>query len=208
MSRTASITATLLNRLLRTRSSPPTSRKALTPLSNKDEGAGDQGIMFGYATKETPELMPAPIHYAHKILAALADERHSGREPRLGPDAKSQVTVEYRGGAPVRAHTIVLSTQHLDENMSSGDVRARSDMKIQGDVTWYASSDRAKRGFCGTCGSNLFWDGGGQNISIFAGHSGRRPGPKDRWSHLLRSTKGPTMTSMKMSQRPRATTLI
>ncbi|MEM7237195.1 MAG: methionine adenosyltransferase [Pseudomonadota bacterium] len=90
---------------------------------NKDEGAGDQGIMFGYATNETPELMPAPILYSHKILKRLAEVRHDGTEPTLGPDAKSQVTVEYRNGRPARAHTIVLSTQHLDGNMTSDDVR-------------------------------------------------------------------------------------
>jgi S-adenosylmethionine synthetase len=90
---------------------------------NKDEGAGDQGIMFGFATDETPELMPAPILYSHKILKALAEARHSGAEPALGPDAKSQVTVEYRDGKPVRAHTIVLSTQHAD-GLTSEDVRA------------------------------------------------------------------------------------
>ena len=89
----------------------------------KDEGAGDQGIMFGFATDETPELMPAPILYSHKILKALSEARHSGAEPRLGPDAKSQVTVEYRNGVPTRAHTIVVSTQHLDPNMTSDHVR-------------------------------------------------------------------------------------
>ncbi|MEM1266025.1 MAG: methionine adenosyltransferase [Pseudomonadota bacterium] len=90
----------------------------------KDEGAGDQGIMFGYATDETPELMPAPILYAHKILRRLADVRHSGTEPNLGPDAKSQLTLEYRDGAPVRAHTVVLSTQHIDPELTSADVKA------------------------------------------------------------------------------------
>jgi S-adenosylmethionine synthetase len=90
---------------------------------NKDEGAGDQGIMFGYATDETPELMPAPILYSHKILKAMAEARHSGAEPRLGPDAKSQVTVEYRDGKPVRVDTIVVSTQHLDPTMDSAAVR-------------------------------------------------------------------------------------
>jgi S-adenosylmethionine synthetase len=99
---------------------------------NKDEGAGDQGIMFGFATDETPELMPAPILYSHKILKALADIRHSGAEPRLGPDAKSQVTVEYRDGKPVRAHTIVLSTQHMDPDMTSDDVRAMVEPAIVG----------------------------------------------------------------------------
>jgi S-adenosylmethionine synthetase len=91
---------------------------------NKDEGAGDQGIMFGYACRETPELMPAPIYYSHKILRLLAEARHAGKEPKLGPDAKSQVTVRYENGKPVEATQIVLSTQHLDESMTSADVRA------------------------------------------------------------------------------------
>ncbi len=92
---------------------------------NKDEGAGDQGIMFGYACKETPELMPAPIYYAHKILEVLASERKSGKgeAAKLGPDAKSQVTIKYEHGKPVGVTQIVLSTQHLDENLSSLDVR-------------------------------------------------------------------------------------
>jgi len=91
---------------------------------NKDEGAGDQGIMFGYACRETPELMPAPIYYAHKILKILADARHSGEAKVLGPDAKSQVTVRYEGGKPVEVTQVVLSTQHLDPDLSSSDVRA------------------------------------------------------------------------------------
>jgi S-adenosylmethionine synthetase len=90
---------------------------------NKDEGAGDQGIMFGYACRETPELMPAPIYYAHKILEDLAKARHSGREKGLGPDAKSQVTVRYENGRPVAATQIVLSHQHTNENLTSGDVQ-------------------------------------------------------------------------------------
>ncbi|MGG9999146.1 methionine adenosyltransferase [Pseudovibrio ascidiaceicola] len=91
---------------------------------NKDEGAGDQGIMFGYACRETEELMPAPILYSHKILRLLADARKSGNEPMLGPDAKSQVSIRYENGKPVEATSIVLSTQHLDETMTSDDVRA------------------------------------------------------------------------------------
>jgi S-adenosylmethionine synthetase len=91
---------------------------------NKDEGAGDQGIMFGYACRETPALMPAPLFYSHRILKLLAEARHAGREPKLGPDAKSQVTVRYESGKPVCATQIVLSTQHLDKDMSSDDVRA------------------------------------------------------------------------------------
>lgn len=90
---------------------------------NKDEGAGDQGIMFGYACRETPELMPAPLAYSHKILQLLAKARKSGKEPKLGPDAKSQVTLRYENGRPVAVTQIVLSTQHLDENMTSRDVR-------------------------------------------------------------------------------------
>jgi S-adenosylmethionine synthetase len=91
---------------------------------NKDEGAGDQGIMFGYACRETPVLMPAPLHYSHKILELLAKARKSGKEPKLGPDAKSQVTLRYANGVPVEATQIVLSTQHLDADMTSNDVRA------------------------------------------------------------------------------------
>ncbi|HEV2162823.1 MAG TPA: methionine adenosyltransferase [Stellaceae bacterium] len=90
---------------------------------NKDEGAGDQGIMFGYACRETPELMPAPLYYAHAILKSLAEARHSGATPELGPDAKSQVTLEYRGGKPVRATSVVVSTQHSDKVDQDG-VRA------------------------------------------------------------------------------------
>jgi len=79
---------------------------------NKDEGAGDQGIMFGYACRETPSLMPAPLYYAHAMLRSLAEARKSGAEPLLGPDAKSQVTLEYVDGQPIRATRVVVSTQH------------------------------------------------------------------------------------------------
>jgi S-adenosylmethionine synthetase len=89
-----------------------------------DEGAGDQGIMFGFATDETDALMPAPIQYSHAILRRLAQARKSGAEPTLGPDAKSQLSVAYRDGRPVGVSSIVLSTQHLDESMTSDDVRA------------------------------------------------------------------------------------
>ena len=88
-----------------------------------NDGAGDQGIMFGYATNETPELMPAPIQYSHAILSNLAEARHSGALSQLGPDAKSQISVKYEDGKPVGVTSIVLSTQHLDENLSSADVR-------------------------------------------------------------------------------------
>jgi len=86
--------------------------------SEKDEGAGDQGIMFGFACRETETLMPAPIYYAHRLLHEMAKARHAGRTPELGPDSKSQVTLVYEGGKPVRADSIVVSTQH-DEDVSS-----------------------------------------------------------------------------------------
>jgi S-adenosylmethionine synthetase len=79
---------------------------------NKDEGAGDQGIMFGYATDETPDLLPATLYYSHRILERMAADRHSGAAPFLEPDAKSQVTLEYENEKPVRATALVVSTQH------------------------------------------------------------------------------------------------
>ncbi|WP_417309134.1 methionine adenosyltransferase [Devosia sp.] len=92
---------------------------------NKDVGAGDQGIMFGYASRETPELLPAPIYYAHKILESLTAARKAGEgdAAKLGPDAKTQVTVRYEDGKPVAVTQIVLSTQHVDPSLSSEDVR-------------------------------------------------------------------------------------
>ncbi len=89
-----------------------------------DEGAGDQGIMFGYATNETDALMPAPIQFSHAILKRLAEVRKSGAEPLLRPDAKSQLSVRYENGKPVGVTQIVLSTQHADEGQSSDDIRA------------------------------------------------------------------------------------
>ena len=87
------------------------------------DGAGDQGIMFGYAVNETEELMPAPIHYSHLILKSLADARHNKLETTLGPDSKSQLTMRYENGIPVSVESIVLSTQHLDPLLSSQDVK-------------------------------------------------------------------------------------
>jgi S-adenosylmethionine synthetase len=112
------------------------------------EGAGDQGIMFGYACRETPDLMPAPIYYAHKILELLAAARHAGQgdAAKLGPDAKSQVTVRYVDGKPAEATSIVLSTQHLDGSWDSRKVRkvvepyireALGDLPISADCNWY-----------------------------------------------------------------------
>ena len=112
------------------------------------EGAGDQGIMFGYACNETPELMPAPIYYSHKILELLAAARHKGEGDvgKLGPDAKSQVTVRYVDGKPSEAVSIVLSTQHLDGSWDSAKVRevvepyirqALEGLPIAADCKWY-----------------------------------------------------------------------
>lgn len=116
--------------------------------ANQAEGAGDQGIMFGYACRETPDLMPAPIFYAHKILEILAAARKKGEgdAAHLGPDAKSQVTVRYKDGMPYEVSSIVLSTQHTDDSWDSAKVRtvvepyireALSDIAIADDCAWY-----------------------------------------------------------------------
>ena len=113
-----------------------------------EEGAGDQGIMFGYACRETPDLMPAPIYYAHKILETLSIARHldEGEASKLGPDAKSQVTVRYENDKPVEVVSIVLSTQHIDPTWDSKKVRsvvepyirqALNDIKIADNCNWY-----------------------------------------------------------------------
>lgn len=113
-----------------------------------DEGAGDQGIMFGYACNETPDLMPAPIYYSHQILRLLADARKKGDGDvaRLGPDSKSQVTVRYEDDKPAEVTQIVLSTQHLEESWDSDKVRevvepfireALGELPIADDCNWY-----------------------------------------------------------------------
>lgn len=113
-----------------------------------EEGAGDQGIMFGYACRETPDLMPAPIYYAHKILEDLAIARHlcEGEVGKLGPDAKSQVTVRYVDGKPAEVTSIVLSTQHIDPDWDSKKVRSvvepyirksLANLKIAENCNWY-----------------------------------------------------------------------
>jgi S-adenosylmethionine synthetase len=115
---------------------------------NKDEGAGDQGIMFGYACRETPDLMPAPVYYAHKILELLAKARKAGvgDAGRLGPDAKSQVTVQYVDGKPHSVTQIVVSTQHMDDSWTSAKVRkviepyvmeALGELTIAKDCVWH-----------------------------------------------------------------------
>jgi S-adenosylmethionine synthetase len=162
---------------------------------NKDEGAGDQGIMFGYACRETPELMPAPIFYSHKILRLLAEARKSGREPKLGPDAKSQVTVRYENGKPVEATQIVLSTQHLDEAMTSHDVRAVIEPYVlkalpsgwvNGHTAWHVNPTGAfvvggPDGDCGLTGRKIIVDTyGGAAPHGGGAFSGKDPTKVDR----------------------------
>lgn len=162
---------------------------------NKDEGAGDQGIMFGYACRETPELMPAPIQLSHRILSLLADVRKSGKEPMLGPDAKSQVTVRYENGKPVGVTSIVLSTQHIDEKLTSRDIHAivepyiRSVMPadwITDDTVWHVNPTGAfviggPDGDCGLTGRKIIVDTyGGAAPHGGGAFSGKDPTKVDR----------------------------
>jgi len=164
---------------------------------NKDEGAGDQGIMFGYACNETPELMPAPIYYAHKILDTLTKARKSKTNGAgvLGPDAKSQVTVRYENGKPVAATQIVLSTQHLDEALSSDDVRgivepyirkALPDGWISSDTIWHVNPTGkfvigGPDGDCGLTGRKIIVDTyGGAAPHGGGAFSGKDPTKVDR----------------------------
>ncbi|MFL5239295.1 MAG: methionine adenosyltransferase [Rhizomicrobium sp.] len=162
---------------------------------NKDEGAGDQGIMFGYACGETPELMPAPIFYSHKILKLMADARHGGRAPTLGPDAKSQVTLRYEDGRPVEATQIVVSTQHLDDDMTSEDVRrviepyvreALPTEWINGHTSWHVNPTGAfvvggPDGDCGLTGRKIIVDTyGGAAPHGGGAFSGKDPTKVDR----------------------------
>jgi S-adenosylmethionine synthetase len=162
---------------------------------NKDEGAGDQGIMFGYACRETDALMPAPIHYSHKILKLMADARHAGRELSLGPDAKSQVTVRYEAGEPVDVTQIVVSTQHLDAALDSADVRAIVEPYVrqalpQGWITpstvWHVNPTGAfvvggPDGDCGLTGRKIIVDTyGGASPHGGGAFSGKDPTKVDR----------------------------
>jgi S-adenosylmethionine synthetase len=162
---------------------------------NKDEGAGDQGIMFGYACHETPELMPAPILYAHKILRLMGEARRSGRETSLGPDAKSQVTVKYEGGKPTGATQIVVSTQHTDPALESEDVRrivepyvreALPDHWVNGGTAWHVNPTGkfvigGPDGDCGLTGRKIIVDTyGGAAPHGGGAFSGKDPTKVDR----------------------------
>ena len=162
---------------------------------NKDEGAGDQGIMFGYACRETDALMPAPIQYSHAILKLLAEARRSGKEPQLGPDAKSQVTVLYDQGAPVEVPQIVVSTQHLDPMLESKQVReiiepyvrrALPDGLITDRTVWHVNPTGAfvvggPDGDCGLTGRKIIVDTyGGAAPHGGGAFSGKDPTKVDR----------------------------
>lgn len=162
---------------------------------NKDEGAGDQGIMFGYACRETDALMPAPIQYSHAILKLMSDARRSGREQRLGPDAKSQVTVLYDHGKPVEVPQIVVSTQHFDPSLESKQVReivepyvrrALPDGLITDRTVWHVNPTGAfvvggPDGDCGLTGRKIIVDTyGGAAPHGGGAFSGKDPTKVDR----------------------------
>ncbi len=162
---------------------------------NKDEGAGDQGIMFGYACRETTELMPAPIYYAHRILKLMAEARHRGDTKDLGPDAKSQVTVRYENGKPVEATQIVVSTQHTNENLSSRDIqdivepyvrKALPDGWISAKTVWHVNPTGkfvigGPDGDCGLTGRKIIVDTyGGAAPHGGGAFSGKDPTKVDR----------------------------
>ncbi len=162
---------------------------------DKDEGAGDQGIMFGYACTETEDLMPAPLYYSHRILQLMAAARKSGETKLLGPDAKSQVTVRYENGRPVAATQIVVSTQHLDHKLTSHDVRsiiepyvrkALPDGWINAETVWHVNPTGAfviggPDGDCGLTGRKIIVDTyGGAAPHGGGAFSGKDPTKVDR----------------------------
>jgi S-adenosylmethionine synthetase len=170
---------------------------ALQPGANKEEGAGDQGIMFGYACNDTPELMPAPIYYAHKILHDLAKARHAkdGDAGMLGPDSKSQVTVRYEDGKPVGVTQIVISHQHINEDLPSSKIRdivepyvrkALPEGWISADTIWHVNPTGkffigGPDGDCGLTGRKIIVDTyGGAAPHGGGAFSGKDPTKVDR----------------------------
>jgi S-adenosylmethionine synthetase len=162
---------------------------------NKEEGAGDQGIMFGHACRDTPELMPAPIHYSHKILRLISEARHSGKEAVLGPDSKSQVTVRYENGKPAAVTQIVVSHQHLIEAMTSAQVRELVEPYVRKalpsgwigkDTTWHINPTGkfyigGPDGDCGLTGRKIIVDTyGGAAPHGGGAFSGKDPTKVDR----------------------------
>jgi len=160
----------------------------------KEEGAGDQGIMFGYACKETDVLMPAPMHYSHRILENLAKARHQGDLSQLGPDCKAQVSLDYEDGVPVKANSIVVSTQH-DEDLSTDEVRALVKPYIEKTIPaeWMCEEDKlyinptgkfvigGPHGDCGLTGRKIIVDTyGGAAPHGGGAFSGKDPTKVDR----------------------------
>ena len=157
---------------------------------NREEGAGDQGIMFGYACRDTPELMPAPIYYSHKILRLISEARHSGKEAVLGPDSKSQVTVRYENGKPAGVTQIVVSHQHLVESMTSAQVRELVEPYVR-----KALPSRLDRQ-----GHGLAHQSDGQVLHRRARRRLRPHGPQDHRRHLRR--RGPARRRRLLRQGP------
>ena len=162
---------------------------------NREEGAGDQGIMFGFACRDTPELMPAPILYSHKILRLISEARHSGKEAVLGPDSKSQVTVRYENGKPAGVTQIVVSHQHLVESMTSAQVRELVEPYVRKalpsgwigkDTTWHVNPTGkfyigGPDGDCGLTGRKIIVDTyGGAAPHGGGAFSGKDPTKVDR----------------------------
>ena len=162
---------------------------------NREEGAGDQGIMFGYACRDTPELMPAPILYSHKILRLISEARHTGKEAVLDPDSKSQVTVRYENGKPAGVTQIVVSHQHLVESMTSAQVRELVEPYVRKalpsgwigkDTTWHINPTGkffigGPDGDCGLTGRKIIVDTyGGAAPHGGGAFSGKDPTKVDR----------------------------
>ena len=185
---------------------------------NKDEGAGDQGIMFGYACRETPELMPAPLFYAHQILEVLATARKKGEgdAAKLGPDAKSQVTVKYEDGKPVGVTQIVLSTQHIDEALSSSDVRKIVEPYIRAtlpegwiskDTVWHVNPTGkfvvgGPDGDCGLTGRKIIVDTyGGAAPHGGGAFSGKDPTKVDRSAAYAARYLAKNVVAAKLAER-------
>ena len=185
---------------------------------NKDEGAGDQGIMFGYACRETPDLMPAPIFYAHKILEVLTKYRKSGEHGCgvLGPDAKSQVTIKYVDGKPVGVTQIVLSTQHLDAKLTSRDVQKivepviRETMPegwITKDTVWHVNPTGkfvigGPDGDCGLTGRKIIVDTyGGAAPHGGGAFSGKDPTKVDRSAAYAARYLAKNVVAAKLAER-------
>ncbi|MFI5012914.1 MAG: methionine adenosyltransferase [Hyphomicrobiales bacterium] len=185
---------------------------------NRDEGAGDQGIMFGYACRETPELMPAPIYYSHKILENLTKARKAkeGSCEKLGPDAKSQVTVRYEDGRPVGVTQVVVSTQHVDANLSSSDVRqivepvVRATLPenwITADTVWHVNPTGkfvigGPDGDCGLTGRKIIVDTyGGAAPHGGGAFSGKDPSKVDRSAAYAARYLAKNVVAAKLAER-------